>query len=182
MYNIFKMRKQVEADYSWALIQRVLLSFNKQYIHVYLTESYNLDKGNETMTDFRRLTKIHLCSAQIIKAVHWAIGWKTADKSLKEFATHYVANLINSTSLKRASDIFKSMCHVFYEKSNTECVNQSLQELHNHISRMNIPEETMDEKDTVDNYIPPEAKTILARSLFTKEFTMFLRLSSLLKT
>lgn len=70
MYNIFKMRKQVEADYSWALIQRVLLSFNKQYIHVYLTESYNLDKGNETMTDFRRLTKIHLCSAQIIKAVH----------------------------------------------------------------------------------------------------------------
>ncbi|XP_048020975.1 uncharacterized protein LOC125251962 [Megalobrama amblycephala] len=166
LYNIH----QVETDYSWALIQSVLLSFNKQDINTYLMESYNVVKGNNTMTEFRRLTVLHLCSAHIIKAVQGAIGRKTTDKGLKEFATHCVAQLMNTTSLQRALDIFKCMCYVFYTKSNTQCVNQSLQTLQDHIRGIIIPEDTLDEKQAVDDYIPPEAKTILARSPFTKEF------------
>ncbi|XP_059386114.1 uncharacterized protein LOC132120908 [Carassius carassius] len=165
-YNIH----QVETDYSWALIQSVLLSFNKQDIHMYLMECYNLVKGNDTITDFSRQTVLHLCSAHIIKAVQGAIGKKTTDKGLKEFATHCVAQLINSKSLKRAVEIFKCMCHVFYTKQNTKCVNQCLKQLHDHISGIIIPEDTLDVKPPVDDYIPPEAKTILARSPFTKEF------------
>ncbi len=115
------------------------------------------------MTDFSRQTVLHLCSAHIIKAVQGAIGRRTTDKGLKEFATHCVAQLINTTSLKRAVDIFKCMCHVF-------CVNQCLQQLHDHIHGIKIPEDTLDKKQAVDDYIPPEAKTILARSPFTKEF------------
>ncbi len=166
VYNIH----QVETDYSWALIQSVLLSFNKQDIHVYLMESYKLVKGNDTMTDFSRQTVLHLCSAHIIKAVQGAIGRRTTDKGLKEFATHCVAQLINTTSLKRAVDIFKCMCHVFYTKANTQCVNQCLQQLHDHIRGIKNSEDTLDKKQAVDDYIPPEAKTILARSPFTKEF------------
>lgn len=45
---------QIKTDFSWALIQSVLVSFNKQDIHVYLLESYNLVKGKNTMTDFKR--------------------------------------------------------------------------------------------------------------------------------
>lgn len=117
VYNIY----QVETDYSWALIQSVLLSFNKQDIHVYLMESDKLVKGNDTMTDFSRQTVLHLCSAHIIKAVQGAIGRITTDKGLKEFVTHCVAQLINTTSLKRAVDIFECMCHVSYTKANTVC-------------------------------------------------------------
>lgn len=99
---------QVETDYVWALIQGVLLSFNKHDISTYLAESYNLIKGNSTITAFQKITNIHLCSAHIIKAVHGAIGQKMSDKGLKEFATQCVAKLINSTSLKRGLDIFKN--------------------------------------------------------------------------
>ncbi len=167
VYNIH----QVETNYSWALLQSVLLAFNKQDIHVYLMESYKWIKGNDTMADFGRQTVLHLCSsAHIIKAVQGAIGRRTTDKGLNEFATHCVAQLINTTSLKRAVDIFKCMCHVFYTKANTQCVTQCVQQLHDHIRGIKIPEETLDEKQAVDDYIPPEAKTILARSPFTKEF------------
>ncbi len=122
------------------------------------------------MTDISRQTVLHLCSAHIIKAVQGAIGRRTTDKGLKEFATHCVAQLINTTSLKRAVDIFKCMCHIFYTKANTQCVNQCLQQLHDHIRGIKIPEDTLDKKQAVDDYIPPKAKTILARSPFTKEF------------
>lgn len=49
---------QVETDYSWALIQGVLLSCNKHDIGTYLAESYNLIKGNLTITDFGKITRI----------------------------------------------------------------------------------------------------------------------------
>lgn len=62
------------------------------------------------------------------------------------------------------------MCHVFYTKQNTKCVIQCLKQLHDHISGITIPEDTLDVKPPVDDYIPSEAKTILARSPFTKEF------------
>lgn len=52
----------------------------------------------------------------------------------------------------------------------TQCVNQCLRQLHDHIRGIKIPEDTLDEKQAVDDYIPPEAKTILARSPFTKEY------------
>lgn len=156
VYNIY----QVETDYRWALIHNALLSFSKQAIHTYLMESYNLVKGNVTMTNLRWLSVLHLCSAHIIKAVQGAIG-----KGLKEFSTHCVAQLINTTSLKKALDIFKSMCHIFYPKAKTECVNQCLQELHDHIRWIKIPEADSGYS------IPPEANTILARSPFTKEFS-----------
>lgn len=42
------------------------------------------------------------------------------------------------------------MCHIFYPKAKTECVNQCLQELHDHIRWIKIPEDTLDEKQTVD--------------------------------
>lgn len=71
-----------------------------------------------------------------------AIG-RTADKGLKEFATHCVAQLMNTTSLRRALDIFKCMCHVFYSKANTQCVNQCLKKLHNQICGIKIPEDTL---------------------------------------
>ncbi len=126
------------------------------------------------MTDFSRQTVLHLCSAHIIKEVQGAIGRRITDKGLKEFATHCEAQLINTTSLKRAVDIFKCMGHVFYTKANTQCVNGCLQQLHDHIRGIKITEDTLHEKQAVDDYIPPEAKTILARSPFTKEFASVL--------
>ncbi len=57
-----------------------------------------------------------------------------------------------------------------FTQKQTQCVNQCLQQLHDHIRGITIPENTLDEKQAVDDYIPPEVKTILARSPFTKEF------------
>ncbi len=55
-----------------------------------------------------------------------------------------------------------------FTQKQTQCVNQCLQQLHDHIRGIKIPEDTLDEKQAVDDYIPPEVKTILARGRITE--------------
>lgn len=74
-----KMR-QVEADFSWALIGSVLLSFNKESI-TYLNRAHSR-VSLEEKEDCEDFTVLHLCSAQILKAVARGFGKKTNDNGL----------------------------------------------------------------------------------------------------
>lgn len=73
-YTTKRRIAQVETDYSWALINSVLLSFNKENISVYLDRAFELVSGQtETIPSF---TVLHLCSAHILKAVTQGFGKK----------------------------------------------------------------------------------------------------------
>lgn len=77
-YTTKRRIRQVETDYSWTLINSVLLSFNKENISVYLTRAFEIVSGQTEQSP--NFTVLHLCSAYIVKAVSQAFGKKTGDR------------------------------------------------------------------------------------------------------
>ncbi|KAF3832195.1 hypothetical protein F7725_025860 [Dissostichus mawsoni] len=100
---------QVETDYSWALFQSVLLSFNKETIVSYLGRAFVICSKLKSWKEIRMFTVLQICSAHVLKAVAQSIGRKTADKGLKEFASFAFARLQNATSMTTALTIFRSL-------------------------------------------------------------------------
>ncbi|XP_024147265.2 uncharacterized protein LOC112158246 [Oryzias melastigma] len=165
---------QIEVDYSWALIQSVLLAFNRQDIVSYLRDCYNIVKGTKSQPKFEKKTILHLCSAHIIKAIHGSFGKKTSDKGLKEFATHCVAQLINSTNLQKALHFFKNMCIVFQNKTKKKAVENSLKDIQKEVQERQTQEYTVEVQQFEDDKTP-EANTIFAQSPFQKDFSSVLQ-------
>lgn len=107
-YTTKRRIRQVETDYSWALINSVLLSFNKENISVYLTRAFEMVSGQtERIPSF---TVLHLGSAHIMKAVSPAFGKKTGDRGTQEYATFSFAFLLNCTSMQVAIGVFYHVC------------------------------------------------------------------------
>jgi len=73
---------QVEVDYSWALMQSVLLSFNRESTVSYLNRAFFICSKLKAWKDIRIFTVLHLCSAHVLKAVTQSLSRKTADKGL----------------------------------------------------------------------------------------------------
>ena len=114
---------QVETDYSWALINSVLLSFNKENISMYLIRAFGIVSGQSEQIP--KFTVLHLCSAHIMKAVSQAFGRKTGDRGIQEYATFSFAYLLNYTSMQVAHEVFYHMCVLFDAEEYTHLVKQS---------------------------------------------------------
>lgn len=122
-YTTKRRIRQVETDYSRALINSVLLSFNKENISVYLTRAFEMVSGQtERIPSF---TVLHLGSAHIMKAVSPAFGKKTGDRGTQEYATFSFAFLLNCTSMQVAIGVFYHMCVLFGAEEYTHLVQQS---------------------------------------------------------
>ncbi|KAL0199292.1 hypothetical protein M9458_007832, partial [Cirrhinus mrigala] len=117
---------KVETDYSWAMMQAVLLAFNKESMPAYLERTFAICQRQKTWADIKPTTVLHLCSAHIIKAVASAFQKKTADKGLKNFATYVFARLQNTVSINDALAIFKPFCTVFIARKFSQTVRESL--------------------------------------------------------
>ena len=168
---------QVETDYSWALLQSVLLSFNRESIVSYLDRAFAVCSKLKTWKEIKMFTVLHICSAHVIKAVTQSIGRKTADKGLKDFATFAFARLQNTTSIQTALKIFRSLCTVVTGKHNTETVLSNLKDMQDLIKTCQIPDMEGIEKvqdgplaQEEDDHDRRNAQTIVGRSPFTYEF------------
>ncbi|XP_078024990.1 uncharacterized protein LOC144463675 [Epinephelus lanceolatus] len=168
---------QVETDYSWALMQSVLLSFNRESIVSYIDRAFSICSKLKTWKDIRMFTVLHICSAHVIKAVTQSISRKTADKGLKDFATFGFARLQNSTSMTAALKIFRSLCTVLIGKYNNDIVLSNLKVMQDLIKKCNIPDMEETEKldgsplaQEEDDEERRNAHTIVGRSPFTYEF------------
>ena len=168
---------QVETDYSWALLQSVLLAFNKESITSYLDRAFAICSKLKTWKDIKMFTVLHLCSAHIIKAVSQAIGRKTTDKGLKEFATFAFARLQNSTSMNAALKIFRSLCTILTGKYNTDTIQSNLKAMQDLINKCNLSNMEDAEKledsplaEVEDDEERRNAHTIIGRSPFTHQF------------
>lgn len=168
---------QVETDYSWALLQSVLLSFNKESIVSYLDRAFAICSKQKTWNDIRKFTVLHLCSAHMLKAVAQSIRRKTDDKGLKEFATFAFARLQNSTSMTTALQIFRSLCAVLIGKHNTSTVQNNLKAMQDLIKESKIP--NMEETEKLEGRPLAQeeedeerrnALTIVGQSPFTYKF------------
>ena len=138
---------QVETDYSWALLQSVLLSFNRESIVSYLDRAFAICSKLKTWKDIRMFTVLHICPANMLKAVTQLIGRNTKDKGLKEFATFAFARLQNTTSMTTALKMFRSLCIVLLGKHKTNNVQISLKAMQDFIKECRVPD--MEETDKV---------------------------------
>ena len=68
-YTSLRVHK-VETDYSWALIQAVILAFNKKSIDAYLKRTFHIIQRQQKWVNIKHFTVLYLCSAHIIKAVN----------------------------------------------------------------------------------------------------------------
>jgi len=84
-YTQVKVHK-VETDYSWALMQSVMLAFNKEKISSYLDRAYDFCTGKTSWDEIKSFTVLHICSAHILKAIKQAISRQINDKGLRDFA------------------------------------------------------------------------------------------------
>ena len=104
--------QKVEVDFSWALIQVVLLSFNQHDIKAYLDYCFKvLAEGKLEKNHF---TIIHLCCAHFMKQMSNNIFFHTKDRSLAKSALMVFGRLQVSRSLSQALVIpqhIKFSCH-----------------------------------------------------------------------
>lgn len=101
---------QIETDYSWALMNSMLISFNQEDVSAYLCRAFQIVSGQSK--DIPNFTVLHLCSAHILKAVSQAFGRTTSDRGIKEYATYSFAYLLNCTNMPEALEVFYHVCAV----------------------------------------------------------------------
>jgi len=113
VHNVCKLTSvkvhHIETDFSWALIQSVLFSFNKENVDTYLHRAHTICHYRLQKKDLMRFTVVHICAAQMVNTISNAVSKVTKDKGCTKGCT----TLQNSTSLEQAKSIFLQMCFVF---------------------------------------------------------------------
>ncbi|XP_073715784.1 uncharacterized protein [Misgurnus anguillicaudatus] len=172
-YTSIRINK-VETDYSWALMQAVVLAFNRMSMDSYLEWTNAVCRKSKTSAEIKAVTILHLCSAHIIKAVIVSIGRKTNDKGLKEFSTFVFARLQNTLHVESAIEIFEHFCVVLLSETVTQTVTNSLQFLESLINNERQVIEDITGVDVIDTWEDEaerrSAKTIVGRSPYSRMF------------
>ncbi|KAG1959341.1 hypothetical protein F2P79_007101 [Pimephales promelas] len=167
---------QVETDYSWALIQSVMLAFNKEHISSYLNRAYEFCTGKKSWDEMKSYTVLHICSAHILKAVRQAISRETDDKGLRDFATYAFARLQNASSMTESRTVFRAFCALLTTPQNTNLVKESLCVLESVISRSR--EHRLEDTTQSEDWESKErrhAMTIIGRSPFSACFQQIVK-------
>lgn len=162
----------VETDYSWALMQAVLLAFNKESISSYLDRCFAISQGRLKWKAIRNLTVLHLCSAHVLKAVTQVIGRHVTDKGHREFVIFVFARLQNSRFLTEGVDIFRSLCIILLAKTNNAAVEESVQALEKVIRRFKCEPHVSEDRVQIENSEDAiqQSKTIVGSSPFSAVF------------
>ena len=111
--------QKVEVDFSWALIQGVLLSFNQHDIKAYLDYCFKVHVLAEGKLEKNHFTIIHLCCAHFMKQMSNYIFSHTKDRSLAKFALMVFGRLQVSRSLSQALQLYRSISTVFLSPQTT---------------------------------------------------------------
>ena len=100
-------------DFSAALINSVLASFNIENIHTYLRRCYNtLDRVYDTK-QLRNMTFLRLCCAHAMKAFSRSLFKLNLPKQNHYHLMTFFAVLLNSTDFDGAFDLYKRIIHVY---------------------------------------------------------------------
>lgn len=168
---------KVETDYSWALIQSVMLAFNKEHIISYLNRAYECCTGKKTWDDSKSV--LHICATHVLKAVRQSIKKQTDDEGLRDFALFAFARLQNASSMTESSTVFRALCTLLTTPQNTERVKENRNILESIILRFkqDTPEETIPSEDweTCKTEERKHERSITANSPFFAYFQQILK-------
>ncbi len=115
--------KQIETDFSWAMIQSALSAINSEDCKSYLKRAWKFVQGDSTWKGY---TVLHLCAAHVIKDVAKHAVRVCADKGVRQFFLYCFGLLQTAADLDVARKTFRHMCHVFCLPSQSSTYKKSL--------------------------------------------------------
>ena len=103
----------VVIDFSAALINSVLASFNTENIHNYLRRCYNTLNRVYNIKQLRNMTFLRLCCAHAMKAFSRSLfALKVSTKTHSHLMTFF-AILLNSTDFEGAFNLYKHIIYIY---------------------------------------------------------------------
>lgn len=157
---------RIEVDFSWPLINSILLVFGSENMVKYLHNCWKSLRDKD-INDHQ--TVVHICSFHMLGIIKQKLSTIHADKKLKEFGKFCFALLQNSASLEEATQIYALICKVLSSKVYCGSVESSLTSLKNRIAV--LPDKLMEEADDFlqsDRCSEEEALPLLTESTIRK--------------
>lgn len=142
---------RIEVDFSWPLINSILLVFNAENMVKYLQKCWNTLYKTDANKDNSDYTVVHICAFHMMGIIKQKLSNIDADKKLKEFGKFCFALLQNSDCLDEATEIYSSICKVLGSKECCEGVRISLTSIKNKIA--DLPDKLTEE----DQELSPSA-------------------------
>ncbi|CAF1436149.1 unnamed protein product [Didymodactylos carnosus] len=103
----------IVTDFSAALINSVLASFNVEKIHNHLRRCYNtLDRAYDTK-QLRNMTFVRLCCCHAMKAFSRSLFKLDISKETRHYLMSLFAILLNSTDVEGAFDLYEQIMNIY---------------------------------------------------------------------
>lgn len=100
-------------DFSAALINSVLASFNVENIHTYLRRCYNTLNRKYNTKQLRNMTFLRLCCSHAMKAFSRSLFKLNITKETHRHLMSFFAVLLNSVEFTGAFNLFKHIIHIY---------------------------------------------------------------------
>lgn len=174
LFNRAILPVRVEVDFSWAIINSILLIFNAESIIKYLHKCWEACTQKEERPSF---SVVHFCAFHMLGIMKYKFRDLKIHKKLKEFGKFSFALMMMSKTLEEGSHTYTHICRALgNEKRNREC-NESIDYLKRLVE--NLPEKTEEASECVFHMDPEEKThygiltegTIRSRSPFDRHFT-----------
>ncbi|CAF1314555.1 unnamed protein product [Adineta ricciae] len=100
-------------DFSAALINSVLASFNVENIHTYLRRCYNTINRMYKTKQLRNMTFLRLCCSHAMKAFSRGLFKINVSKETHHHLMTFFAILLNSTNFDGILDLYRCLIHIY---------------------------------------------------------------------
>ena len=110
----------VVIDFSPALLNSILLSFNETNIKSYLRWCYNAVHKNYTSEQLSSVSVVRFCCAHVMHAFARSVAKLKLDKDIRAKAIMAFAILLNGNEFDQIYELISSIVHIFGSEDNGE--------------------------------------------------------------
>jgi hypothetical protein len=118
-YNITQVKKKLVLpsffiiDFSAALMNAILQSFNIENINTHLNRCWNVVCGKYNTRQLRSLSFIHFCCCHVMHAVARSLTDARIDKKIRRGVLYIFASILCGNDIKQLYDILGSIINIF---------------------------------------------------------------------
>ena len=110
---------RVEVDFSWPMINAVLLAFNKESPLAYVSRASKIVQGELNSAKTLQRTVLHVCSAHFLHMIAGKLQRISKNKKVRSFILYCVACLLNSSTFQQFKLLFRAFAVVMLSPSTT---------------------------------------------------------------
>ena len=100
-------------DFSAALLNAILLTFNEENINSHLNRCWNTICGKYNRAEVRSLSFIHFCCCHVIHAIARSLTAARIDKKIRRGVLHIFAFILCGNDMKQLYDVLGSVINIF---------------------------------------------------------------------